>query len=67
MSQIEWNVHLLCQQHELTSYLSLQLDGFTLLKEPIERHLQLRKTSCIQRLKKDKLTLDVCNTRWCLF
>lgn len=46
------NVLLLSQQQALTLYLSLQLDGFPLLKEPIESHLQLRKTSCIQRLRK---------------
>lgn len=56
------------RQHALTLYLSLQLDGFTLLKEPIESHLQLGKTSCIQGLKKkNKLTLDICKTMWRLF
>lgn len=37
--------------HELTLYLCFQLDSFTLLKEAIESYFQLRKASCIQRLK----------------
>lgn len=37
--------------HALTLYLCFQLDSFTLLKEAIESYFQLRKVSCIQRLK----------------
>lgn len=46
-------------KNALSLYLSFQLDGFTLLKKTIESHLQLRKISLIQRLKKINIKTDI--------